>query len=494
MQFFRRYANASSDQIGELKTHLAHSFYDGALSRLQFGVSGSTRTKDNRTISTPDALALAYLGYTVRVPEELFDIFTTGNVAGTNGPTQWLTYDPEAVFSWLTTEAAWGQFAPGGDLYDPDDPDRAWRIRDALAENGGITPVLLPRTYWRVREKNVAAFAQADFEGDLGAMPWKLNVGVRYIRTDLTSDALVSQAESIVFLPDSPNFATVSYTEPLPLTKRSSYHDWLPSLNFRLNLREDLLLRASVSETLSRPTLTHLRASETTDVRPPAPGTYNTGNADLKPYTSKNADIGLEWYLNDTSYLALAGFYKNVSNFITMITVPTTILNYPFLQTMPVNAESAIIKGVEFSFQHTFDSLPAPFDGFGVQVNYTAVDSQQSVDPTIASGQFSVEGLGDSGNLVLFYEKDRLGIRAAYNWRDEYLASISGEQGEPSTVNSYKQIDLSSNFKLTENISIFADATNLTGETVSAWQRYRNRVHWIQDHGRTVTFGIRGTW
>jgi len=161
---------------------------------------------------------------------------------------------------------------------------------------------------------------------------------------------------------------------------------------------------------------------------------------------------------------------------------------------MPVNAESAIIKGAEFSFQYTFDYLPAPFDGFGVQFNYTAVESQQSVDPTVASGQFSVEGLGDSGNLVLFYEKDRLGIRAAYNWRDEYLASISGEQGEPSTVNSYYQLDLGSNFKLTDNLSIFAEATNLTGETVSAWQRYRNRMNWIEGYGRTVTLGIRGTW
>jgi len=498
MSYFRRYAAMSNDQLGEFKTHLTHSFYDGALSRLQFGISGSTRTKDNRTMSTPDDLAGAYFGYTVRVPEELFDIFTAGSVAGTNGPTQWLTYDAEALFSWLTTEEAWGQFAPGGALYDPDDPDRAQIIRDELAKNGGgIDPVFLPREYWRVREKNVAAFAQADFEGDWGVMPWKLNVGVRYIRTNLTSDALVAQVVEIPFRPDTPpgtRLDPVTFTEPLPLTKRSSYHDWLPSLNFRLDLREGLLLRASASKTLSRPTLTHLRAGESIGVSPPGPGRYITGNAALKPYTSKNVDLGIEWYLNDTSYLALAGFYKNVSNFITMITVPTTIADYPFLHTMPVNAESAIIKGAEFSFQYTFDHLPAPFDGFGVQFNYTAVESQQSVDPTVASGQFSVEGLGDSGNLVLFYEKNRLGIRAAYNWRDEYLASISHEQGEPSTVNSYHQLDLSSNFKLTDNLSIFAEATNLTGETVSAWQRYRNRVHWIQDHGRTVALGIRGTW
>jgi len=492
MRYLRRNVDTASDQLGEFKAYLTHSFYDGALSRLQFGASASTRTKNNHTLRTPNALTLAYLSNVARVPEELLHIFTAGKVVGQDWPSQWLTYDPEALFSWLTTEAAWGQSAPGGAFYNPNDPGRAERIRNMLAANGGgIDPVELLEEYWKVREKNLAAFAQADFEGDWGAMPWKLNLGVRYIRTDLTSEAFSTQVESIDFLD---NAAIVHLTELVPLRKRSSYHDWLPSLNFRLNLRDDLVLRASASKTVTRPTLTHLRASESITVRPPVPGFHNTGNPDLKPYTSKNVDLGLEWYLNDTSYLALGGFYKNVSNFITMMTVPTTIMDYPFMHTMPVNGESAIIKGAELSFQYTFDRLPAPFDGFGMQLNYTAVDSQQTVDPAIASGQFAVEGLSDSGNLVLFYEKDRFGIRAAYNWREEYLATIRGEQGEPSTVNSYEQLDLSTNFRLTDTISIFADATNLTGEMVSAWQRYRNRVHWMENNGRTVMFGIRGTW
>jgi len=495
MHYLRRHGARTSDQIGEFKAHLTHSFYDGALSRLQFGASGSTRTKNNHTLRITDDLNLAYIGYTAKIPEELLQVVNAGNVAGANGPSQWLTYDPEALYAWMSSEAAWGQFLPGNPLYNPDDPDRAQRIQDALAAHGGgINPIDYPLGDWKVREKNVAAFAQADFEGDLGMMPWKLNVGVRYVRTDLTSEALSAQIESITRIANDPNNATVKFTEPLLMSKRSRYHDWLPSFNFRLNLREDLLLRASASKTLTRPTLTNLRISDTFAVQPPSPGLHTTGNADLKPYTSKNVDLGLEWYINDTSYLALAGFYKNVSNFVSMMTEPTVIANYPFLQTRPVNSESAIIKGAELSFQHTFDYLPAPFDGFGVQLNYTKVESQQSFDPSISSGQFAVEGLSDSGNLVLFYEKDRFGIRAAWNWRDEYLSDISGEQGEPTTVDSYNQLDLSTNFKLTENISIFADATNLTGETESAWQRYRNRVYWQLDHGRTVTLGIRGTW
>jgi len=490
-----RSAGITSDEIGEFKTHLTRSFYDGTLSNLQFGASGSTRIKQVYNSRQLGNLGGAYAGYTALIPERFIRRFKGGNVAGAGGPTEWLTFDENEYFAWLATEEAWGQLAPGGSLYNPDDPDRAQRILDLLAQNGGgFNPIAWPLTDWKVREKSYAAFAQADFEGDLGAMPWKFNIGVRYIRTDLTSEAFSAQIASITGNPGDPTGSSVFFTEPLLLSKHSSYHDWLPSLNFRINLRDDLVLRASASETLTRPTLTNLRASENIGVRPPGPGSYSTGNVDLKPYTSKNVDLGFEWYINDTSYIALAGFYKNVSNFITMITVPTTILGYPFMKTMPVNAETAIIRGAELSFQYTFDRLPAPFDGFGVQLNYTSVDSQQTFDPSIATGQFSVEGLSDSGNLVLFYEKDRFGIRAAWNWRDEYLSAIRGEEGEPSTVNSYNQLDLSTNFKLTDNISIFADATNLTGETESAWQRYRNRAYWWADNGRTMTLGIRGTW
>jgi len=490
-----RSGNNISDEIGEFKTRLTHSFYDGALSRLQFGASASSRTKDIYNSVQFDDLGGIYAGYTARVPAEFLRVFTGGNVAGAGGPTQWLTFDPEDYFSWLATEDAWKQLLPDGELYNPEDPDRVARILDSLKRHGGGFNVMpWPLNDWKVREKNYSAFAQADFEGDWGAMPWQLNVGVRYVRTDVTSDATSAQVASIERNPGNDTGSRVYYTDPIPLHKRSTYHDWLPSLNFRLNLRDNLVLRASASETLTRPTLTNLRASESFSANPLGFGSHETGNVDLKPYTSKNVDLGLEWYINDTSYIALAGFYKNVSNFIAMMTVPETILDYPFMHTMPVNAESAIIKGAEFSFQYAFDRLPAPWDGFGIQLNYTSVDSQQSFDPAIATGQFAVVGLSDSGNLVLFYEKGRFGFRAAYNWRDEYLAAIRGEQGEPSTVDAYEQLDLSTNFRLNDNLSIFAEATNVTGETESAWQRYRNRAYWWADNGRTITVGIRGSW
>lgn len=481
-----------SDELGEFKSDLTRIFSEGALSKLQFGVALSKRTKQSRSGATPDDLTCAYCGYAVGVPADLAQVYDPGSLAG--GPAQWLSYDPNAYFAFLESEAAYGQAAPGGAHYNPDDPERAQRIAELLARYGSYDPVAHPLYDWKVRERNQAAYAQATFEGRWAQMPWVFNVGVRYVHTEVESDAISAQVESITGNPGDPTNAQVHFTDPLPLSKNSSYHDWLPSLNFRIDLRENLIVRASLSETLTRPTLTDLRANESIGVRPPGPGSYGTGNVGLKPYTAKNVDLGIEWYLNDTSYLALAGFYKNVDNFITEITVPVTIQGYPFLKTAPVNADAAIIKGAEFSFQYTFDRLPRPFDGLGMQLNYTYVDSRQSFDRSIASGQFAVEGLSDSGNLVLFYEKGRFGIRAAYNWRGEYLEAVRGAQGEPTTVEPYGQLDLSGSFRINDHLSLFAEATNLNDERESAWSRYENRVQWIESNGRTVTLGIRGSW
>jgi len=486
-----------SDDIGEFKTSLTRSFYDSALSRLQLGTSASTRTKETyNSVAMENGLGCIYCSQLIGVPAEMVRIFNGGNVAGAGGPTQWLTtVDHNAYFDWLETEEAWGQTRPGGPFYDPNEPDRAQRIANTLAEYGGLHPFPWPLNDWKVREKTWAAFAQADFEGEWGQMPWKLNAGVRYVRTEVTSQANVAEVLSIGIGPADPTFYAMERSEPRPFVKTSRYHDWLPSVNFRLNLRDDLVLRASASETITRPTLTNLRANESIATNTiPLPGTYVTGNVDLKPYTSRNVDLGLEWYMNDTSYIALAGFYKNVRNFITEITVPTTILDHPFMHTMPVNAESSIIKGAEFSFQYTFDRLPSPFDGFGIQANYTWVESQQTFDPALISGQFAVIGLSDSANLVLFYEKERFGVRAAWNWRDEYLETVRGELSQPTSVTPYDQLDVSANFRLNDHISIFADATNITGEKESAWSRYRSRVQRLIDNGRTITLGVRGSW
>ena len=44
-------------------------------------------------------------------------------------------------------------------------------------------------------------------------------------------------------------------------------------------------------------------------------------------------------------------------------------------------------------------------------------------------GQFVLNGLSDSANLIGIYEKEGLSVRLAYNWRDDFLAGVGQGQG-----------------------------------------------------------------
>src|SRR3546814_9745764 len=75
--------------------------------------------------------------------------------------------------------------------------------------------------------------------------------------------------------------------------------------------------------------------------------------------------------------------------------------------------------------QTFFDFLPGPFDGFGIQANYTYVDSSNPAIipteltplPNLSKSSFNVAGL---------YENGGLSARVEYNYRSKYISGIYG--------------------------------------------------------------------
>jgi hypothetical protein len=89
--------------------------------------------------------------------------------------------------------------------------------------------------------------------------------------------------------------------------------------------------------------------------------------------------------------------------------------------------------------QHMFGN-----SGFGLSANYTYVDSGLGFNNAGIGEQFALVGLSDSANLVGIYEDDKWNIRAAYNWRDEFLSSTFDAAGpNPKYTEAYGQVDLS---------------------------------------------------
>ena len=96
---------------------------------------------------------------------------------------------------------------------------------------------------------------------------------------------------------------------------------FLPSIDAKVGISDDEIIRFSYSRTITRPSSGSLRS--TTDF----PGNpkigqrkANVGNTQLLPYVSDNIDVTYENYYAEGSYFAISYWRKVVDNFLQSIT------------------------------------------------------------------------------------------------------------------------------------------------------------------------------
>jgi TonB-dependent receptor len=171
-----------------------------------------------------------------------------------------------------------------------------------------------------VEEKTFAVYGQVTLEGELGAWPYQVVAGVRYEDTDVESTSLIAVPTEIRWVSDN-DFTRIVGAEVQPVTGEGGYDNVLPALDFSIEPREDIKLRASFSRTLARADYGAL-FSATSVNGPPRPtalggeATGSSGNPNLLPLVSDNLDFSAEWYFAPSSYVSLGYFDKRVRNFI----------------------------------------------------------------------------------------------------------------------------------------------------------------------------------
>lgn len=487
-------SNNVTSGITQYQLNLNKSFESGVLSQLEFGIQENRDYNKSVSVSTPNGiLCNAYCGYAVQVPANVVGAYLYTPPAPISGvsqpglPSQWIQYNPLAYFNWLTTPAAYNQLTP----------DKRTALLAALAQYGSFGPQVNPGSFNEVEETTKAAFAKALFEGTVWEKPWTMDLGVRYVHVNSQSSAIFQEPTSYYVDPNDSSASQVSFGPLQPQTAYGGYHKWLPSLNLKVNLLDNLVYRFAASKTLTPPQLSNLYYNQSFGTRPESL-TISQGNPNLQPYTSRNYDMGLEWYINDVSYLSVETFYKKVANFSTIVSTPVQFLGQTWSLSEPINLNSANIYGEEVTFNYQFANvLPAPFDGLGVAFNYTHVNSSATLSPgTIStSGKFAVPGIGDSANISGYYEKGPWQLRLAYNWRGSYLESISyGSGAQPENRKSYGELDLSASYKINKHVSVFVSGTNLTQSHLYDYSVYPNRFLYAEADGTVYTIGVRGTF
>ncbi len=176
-----------------------------------------------------------------------------------------------------------------------------------------------------IEEDVTSIYASFDMSGDFNQMPYNLVIGFRY--EDTTSKSTANVAFPVHVLWESNNDFRVINGSPddkTNFTVENDYDHFLPSLDFNIELQDDLIARFSYSKTIARPTFGNLSAAATVTGGPPAPsilgsglpGSASSGNPNLVPLESTNYDISLEWYFDDASYVSAGYFQKDVENFI----------------------------------------------------------------------------------------------------------------------------------------------------------------------------------
>jgi TonB-dependent receptor len=370
---------------------------------------------------------------------------------------------------------------------------------------------------------------------------------VRYEETEVESASLVRIGQTISW--DSANEFNIGFAPEQDFDSGSGKYDYvLPSLDLKLDIKDNLVMRASYSETIGRPGWNDIQggANLAGQLRFDG-GTGSSGDPGLKPLESTNYDLSLEWYYGDANYLSVGYFRKEISNFISNVITsetpfemhtpaggalwneavasgcnagdrpcirnyifanhPTapgvtpgavpgtgTIVGQPsdpiatFLMSRPSNQRSDELDGWEINLQHMLGD-----SGFGFAANYTMVDSGLKFNDTdLTNPQYPMLGLADSYNLVAFYDKYGWQVRAAYNWRDEFLAFVGDGQGvNPGYTDAYGQLDLNLTYAVNEHLSVFGEAINLTEETQRIHGRNDNQLLFATQIGARYTFGAR---
>ena len=79
-------------------------------------------------------------------------------------------------------------------------------------------------------------------------------------------------------------------------TGKNKYAYWLPSLNLKFGIANDLIFRLAASKDYARPQLADIRNFLKIGISSSGNASSTAGNPFLKPITSDNFDATLEWY------------------------------------------------------------------------------------------------------------------------------------------------------------------------------------------------------
>lgn len=340
-------------------------------------------------------------------------------------------------------------------------------------------------------ELTYAGYLLLKFGGDVGKLPVDGNIGMRVVGTYYDAAGSAQQPDWTGHRATLGDDFVNKYGSGqwLPNSYQSNYVDALPSLNLRVKFRPDLQLRLAASKAIARPTFDQLSANVqlggnilvlAKDANGQATSevvtgyTGSGGNPLLKPMSSAQYDMALEWYFAPQGSLTGTVFYKDLTNYFIRGTQSESLFGKDWDVATTVNGDHGVIKGFEVGYSQFYDFLPGFLKGLGAQANFTYIDSHGGSPTAGTTGDAAtippglpIEGLSrKSYNLVLMYQRSIVEARLAYNWRERWLLTTHDGDGKGAVWNDdYGQLDGSLFFHINSHLQVGLEANNLTNTT-----------------------------
>lgn len=284
------------------------------------------------------------------------------------------------------------------------------------------------------------------------------------------------------------------------------YGNLLPSMDFKYEIKPNLIARLAYAKTLNRPTYSSLLprvrftggdGDDITDNN-----VLRLGNPDLKPRISHNFDFSLELYLKKAGLVSVGVFHKQLDDFIGSVSTFKTLIDGRILDIRQFqNIGTGEITGVELAFQRGLDFLPWHFKNLNIYSNVTLLDSELSNFTSSLSdtGTTNFRGnekrsLADTSdftyNIALSYKAKNTEVTASFNSTSEFVDSYGIIAIQDRYEDKKSFLDINANYSINSKLNIFVEAKNLTNQPLREYIGQRQILHKEEYYGAQYVFGF----
>lgn len=283
-----------------------------------------------------------------------------------------------------------------------------------------------------------------------------------------------------------------------PSIVESNYNAFLPMLHLRYSFSPKSSLRLAYTKSFIRPNFGDMSPGSSID-NTTSPFRITRGNPDLKPTFSHNIDVMGEYYFNNIGILSGGVFYKKISDIVFSDTSMMNIGGTDYMVTQAKNLQDSNLVGFEAGINKRLDFLPGFWSGFGVEFNYTFIESNVEVPRTANGVQYFDKTMlpNQSKNLfnaILYYENDKVMVRLAGNYRGKSVETINQSLGPDYYIWSDKNftIDFSASYDINKKVKLFIELNNLSNESLRLYMGdNKKRITSNEWYGSRGQLGVR---